>query len=435
MSVWHSVCGTVMPLSPARTQRLAFGTDSALAVGDHLVATTANPDATHVVDLRSWPLNARGMPGFFANSLAATGPTGALVAGRMHHPNPYRLYAFDVESAAVSPRPVAHPWPDIASVFVVNGRALLVPGGSMQASGHTPAWCDDGAVTPLPLPLVESPAEFHHQGALWRAPAPMDRVDVAALPGDEALLIWFERMFRVSPAGVTPLPMDHLFAAWEPLREGRATGIDASGRALMVVHDRLLAVDREGRWELAVPGAEGVRGAVPGPPGVWFLASEERVLVAFLNERTVAEIDLRPMRLAPRMALHNPKPVWVPSRDALLVVHARDAWEFDLGAVRALKRVGFDKLAATQEATHRRAWSRQLKAAGTTSTPLHALSPLTRGGGRVQHPVYGDGAVLHASETMHRGGRTVVATVRFEDRARRFYFVGDGWAECSFALG
>ncbi|MFO0627137.1 MAG: hypothetical protein U0325_16125 [Polyangiales bacterium] len=417
-----------MALAPARTQKLPVSTEMSLAVGSHLLATRSHPDTTTAFDLGAWPLAPRPSMGFFATSVAPLPDGRALAVGRHGHPNPYRLYELACATGAVQARPVTAPWPDLRAVHAVGDRVLLVPGGSLDVAGRQPAWWDDGALTPLDLPVPEAPAIITHEGAQYAGSRRLDGVDVAALAGDEALLIWFERLYRVRAAGVVPLATDHLAAAWEPLREGRYAGLDAQGRARMVVNRRFVAVDREGAWAHVCPGAEAITAAAPGPDGAWLLVGDETLVVMLPAEQAVVEVDLRAMRLAPKMALFMPKAVWVPSREAILVTHAHDAWEFDLAAVLREKRVSMDKHAAALVAARRAAWKRKMKSAGAP-VALDALSPHTRGGGAVTHPAWGDGAVLHASELRHRGAQTITASVLFEDRTRQFNYVGAGWVE------
>lgn len=417
-----------MALSPVRTQKLPVSAEMSLVVGTHLLTTRSNPDTTTAFDLGVWPLAPRPTMGFFATSLAPLPDGRALAVGRHGHPNPYRLYEIDPARGAVRAQALASPWPDLRAVHAVGDRVLLVPGGSLDVAGRQPAWWHDGALTPLDLLLPEEPEGFEHQGARFTLSRRLDGVDVAPLGGDEALLIWFERLYRVSPAGVVPLATDHLAAAWEPLREGRYAGLDAQGRALMVVNRRFVAVDREGAWAHACPGAEAITAAAPGPDGAWLLVGDETLFVVLTAEQAVIEVDLRAMRLAPKMALFMPKAVWVPGRGAILVTHAHDAWEFDLAAVLREKRVSMDKHAAALATARRGAWKRKMKPAGAP-VALDALSPHTRGGGAVTHPAWGDGAVLHASEMRHRGAQTITASVLFEDRMRQFHCVGARWVE------
>lgn len=424
-----------MPLTPVRTAKLPASAEMALAGGDHLALTTTSPDCTWVLDLRAWPLTPRAVPGLFASSMARTASGRVLAVARYLHPNPYRLYELDLAPGAVKPLALGAPWHEPASVFALGDRVLVTPGGTLRANGHRPAWWSDDGLAPLDLALPDLPTPVTHAGKTYVMPDRMDRVDAFALPDGEALLIWFERLYRVAGATVTPLALDHLFAAWEPLREGRQPGFDDRGRALTVVSDRLLAIDRDGAYELAAPGVARTTAAVAGPDGVWFLTGEETLYVVFTREREVLEVDLRPMRLAPKMPLFMPKVAWVPSRDAVLVAHARDAWEFDLAALRREKRVGFDKHAQKLAAAHRSLWSRKVKGAGEAPPALDALSPHTRGGNTpVTHPTYGVGAVTHASEVIHRGVQTITATVLFADRTRTFVFMGDRWEERLWAF-
>ncbi len=424
-----------MTLTPARTAKLPASAEMALVGGDHLVLTATSPDVTHVLDLRAWPLAARSVPGLFASSMARTASGRVLAVARYGHPNPYKLYELDLASGAVKALALGAPWREPQSVFALGDRVLVTPGGTLRANGLRPAWWGDGELTPLDLAPPDLPTPVTHAGKQYLMPDRMDRVDAFALPDGDALLIWFERLYRVSGATVTPLALDHLFAAWEPLREGRVPGFDDRGRALTVVSDRLLAIDREGAYELAAPGVARTTAAVAGPDGVWLLIGEETLYVVFTREREVVEVDLSPMRLAPRMRLFMPKVAWVPSRDAVLVAHERDVWEFDLAALRREKRVGFDKHAQKLAAARRSAWSRKVKSAKAEPIALDALSPNTRGGNTpVAHPTYGVGAVTDASEVIHRGARTVTATVLFEERARTFVFMGDRWEERLWAF-
>jgi hypothetical protein len=424
-----------MTLTPTRTAKLPASAEMALAGGDHIALTTTSPDRTYVLDLRAWPLAGRVVPGLFASSMARTASGRVLAVARHGHPNPYRLYELDLASGAVKPLALGAPWHEPLSVFALGDRVLVTPGGTLRTNGHRPAWWRDGELTPLDLALPDLPTPVTHAGKTYVMPDRMDRVDAFALPDGDALVIWYERLHRVSGEGVTPLALDHLFAAWEPLREGRHAGSDDRGRALSVVSDRLLAIDREGAYELAAPGVPRTTAAVQGPDGVWLLAAEESLYAVFTREREVVEVDLRPMRLAPKMPLFMPKPVWVPSRDAVLVAHSHDVWEFDLAALRREKRVGFDRLAQKHAAAQKSLWSRKVKGAGDAPLALDALSQHTRGGNTpVKHPTYGVGAVTHASETIRGGAQTITATVLFEDRTRTFVFMGDRWDERPWAF-
>ncbi len=423
-----------MALAPTRTATLPASAETSLAWGDHLVLTSTSPDATHVLDLRAWPPSSRSAPGFFASSMARTTSGRVLASARYGHPNPYRLYELDLASCAVRPLDLGAPWHEPHAVFAIGDRVLVVPGGTYRAHGHRPSWWRDGVLTPLDLDPPALPEPVTHGGQRYVMPDRDDRVDAFALPDGDALLLWFERLHRVSGDVVTALPSDHLLAAWTTLREGRQPGFDDRGRAVSVVSDRLLAVDRDGAYELMAPGVGRTTGAVPGPDGLWFLTGEETLSVVFTREREIAEVDLRPMRLAPTMPLFMPKPVWVAARDAVLVTHNRHAWEFDLAALRQEKRVSFDKRAAKQAAARRSLWARKVKAAGAPIA-LDDLSPHTRGGPCVEHPAWGVGVVTHASETLRAGARTITATVLFEDRTRLFVCLGDRWAEVTRAFG
>lgn len=125
-----------------------------------------------------------------------------------------------------------------------------------------------------------------------------------------------------------------------------------------------------------------------------------------------------------------PKPVCVPARDALPVLHERDAWEWDLGAVLRATRVAFAKHA------QRALWKRKVRSAGGAAQPLDRLSMGVRGGGiAVEHPRHGVGVVTHTSETRHAGAITVTATVVFENRQRTFAYQGDRWEEHPWYFG
>jgi hypothetical protein len=422
-----------MTLSPARTMKLPMSTEMSRLVGDRLVATQAHPDTTAAFDLRTWPLAGRAVPGFFATSLAALNDGRCLAVGRHHHPNPYRLYDLDVVSGVVTSLPCESSWPDLRSVRAIGDRVLLVPGGTLGREGSGPAWWRDGALTPLDLPPPPEPETFEHDGKRYATSRRVDGFDVAPLPGGEALVLWFEGLYRASAEGVVPLSDDRFPAAWEPLREGRYDRLDDQGSALMLLNRRLVAVARDGTWSHAAPGAEALTGLSAGPDGTWLLVGDETLSVVSPKERWVIEVDLRPMRLAPKMPLFLPKALWVPSRGAVLVTNAHDAWEFDLAALLAEKRVPMEKHAAKLVAARRSEWKRKLKGAGAP-VAIDALSPLTRGGGAVTHPTWGEGAVLHASEMLHRGTRCIAATVLFEDRPRAFDYVGGRWVEQARAV-
>ncbi len=423
-------------LSPVRTAKLPCACDLGIAWGDRLVLCDTRPDRSYVLDLDPWPMTPRPVVGLFATSMAQTRSGRVFAVARHHHQNPYKLYELDLASAQVRPHPVEAPWHDITSVFAVGERVVLVPGGDLRASGHRPAWWHEGGrVEALDLPTPEPPAPMEWQGRSLGRPAPQDRVDVIALPDDEALVVWFERLYRVTLDGVTPTALDGLFAAWEPLREGRHSGLDDQGRALTIVHDHFVALDRDGVLSEVVPGAYPVRSAVRGPEDTWFLVCGETLLWVFPRAREVVELDLRPMRLAPTMALFCPKPLWVAARDELLVLHSHDVHAFDLGALRGHTRLSWDKLAKKRVASRRSLWNRKLKAAHAAPMALDALSQHTRGGSVVEHPRYGVGVVQHATESSHRGVTTVVATVLFEDGGRQFYFAGDRWIERPWSLG
>lgn len=417
-----------MPIPPARTTKLPVSTEMSIRVGEHLVATSAHPDQSVVIDLRAWPLAGRAVPGFFAASVAPRAGGTALAVARHGHANPYRLYAFDPESRAVAPLRCESPWPDLRSVFDFGGRVLLVPGGSLDVDGRRPAWWRDGALTPLDLPAPPEPEVVEHDGKRYARSRRQDAFDAAPLPGAEALVVWFERLYRATDGGVAPLAADGLVAAWEPLREGRCHGQDDAGRALMLVNRRLVAVDRDGGWVDAAPGAEALTAMAPGPDGSWLLVGDETLTLLLPTERSVIEVDLRAMRVAPRMGLFMPRALWVPSRGAVLVTHAHDAWEFDLATLLREKRISMDKHAAKRVAARRAAWKRALRSGGSP-VALDALSPLTRGGAVVTHPTLGDGAVTHATETLHRGVRCVTATVLFEEGPRQFDCLGARWVE------
>lgn len=418
-----------MTFAAARTMKLPGSSELSLGWGERLALSNTSPDVTHVLDLTKWPLTSRPIHGFFASSMARAKSGRVFALGRHYHQNPYRLYELDLATASVTPRPLHAPWHEPLSVFTVGDRVLLVPGGTLRVNGFRPSWWrESGDIEPLDLTMPALPSPIEHQGARYLMPDRMDRVDVIALPDDEALLIWFERLYRIGRDGVTPLALDGLFAMWEPLREGRHGGLDDRGRALAVIDDLFLALDREGNFELASPGSWPVKGTAPGPDGLWFLTADESLHVVFTREREVLEVDLRPMRLAPRMSLFVPKAMWVPSRDAVLVTHSHDAHEFDLSTLRAAKRVSFEKHAKQLASSRRSLWNRKVKAAGAPIS-LDALSQHTRGGGAVEHPTYGVGAVTHVSEARRADALTVRATVLFEDRNRSFVFVGDRWAE------
>ena len=87
-----------------------------------------------------------------------------------------------------------------------------------------------------------------------------------------------------------------------------------------------------------------------------------------------------------------------------------------------------EKHAAQLVAARHSAWKRELKGAGAP-VAIDALSPHTRGGGAVTHPTWGEGTVLHASDTLHRGTRCITATVRFNDRSRSFDDMAGRWVD------
>lgn len=426
-----------MALQPRRVMKLPLGTELARAVGDHLAACIANPDRTVLFDLRQWPLAGRTLSGFFASQLDARDDGTAVAVARHHHQNPYRLYALDPWSAEVSALPADAGWGELECAHVVGRRVLVAPDrrGHPVGSGAL-AWWEHGAVTPVDLPAPEAPAVVEHDGRRLAMPDRIEHTDVFALPDGDALVIWRQRLFRVSTAGATPLPPDHLFTLGSSLRHGRHDGVDDRGRVLTAFNHRFLAMDRDGDIALASPGSTRVTGSFPGPRGMWFLACEEAVHVVLPDEGAVIELDLREMRLSPRYPLFMPKPVYVPARDALLVLHAHDAWEFDLDAVLREKRVPFAKHAQRATAARRSHWIRKVKAAKGPPRPLDQLSMWVRGGGvTVEHPRHGIGVVTHASETRRGDTMTVTATVVFEDRQRTFACQGDRWVEHPWYFG
>lgn len=425
-----------MAITPARTAKLPTACDLGISWGDTVFLSASMPDVSWALDLRAWPMPARSIPGFFASSVARTRSGRVVAVARHHHANPYKLYELDLEAVRVKGLPLNAPWTSLTSVFAVGDRVMVVPSVDLKDPSRRPSWwAEDGAVEPLELTLPEAPAVIEWGGRRYAPPRPMDRVDVIPLPDDEALVIWFERLHRAGRDGVTPLALDRLFASWESLREGRHGAIDDAGRALAVVHDRFLTLDRDGQHTEISPGSHPVRSAAPGPDATWFLLCDETVHWVFPKEREVIALDLKGMRLSPTMPLFTPKPVWVSARDALLVMHAHDAHEYDLAALRKEKRVPFEKLTAKLASTRRSAWNRKVKDAGPSPMALDALSPHTRGGVVVQHPEYGVGFVKHASEVLHAGTQTITATVLFEHRAREFYFAGDRWIERSWTFG
>jgi hypothetical protein len=142
------------------------------------------------------------------------------------------------------------------------------------------------------------------------------------------------------------------------------------------------------------------------------------------------------MRMAPRMPLYTPKAVYAPARHALLVVHDRDVWEFDLAAVLREKAIPFAKHAEKLAATRRTTWSRKVRSAKTAAIPLDALSMSLRGGGTlVDHPTHGRGVTVHASEMRRAGALTVSAIVLFETGPRTFVYMGDRWQERPWYFG
>lgn len=431
-------CVTVraMGLKPVRTMRLTMNAELARRAGDHLVVSVTSPDRTLIFDLTAWPLTPREVPGLFCPQLEARADGTLLAVARHQHPNPYRPYILDPRTASVTPLDVEPAWREVLGAFALGHDALLVRGGCGDPDAPPCAWWRDGAVTPVALPRPEAPGFVEHGGKKLGMPPRTDTLDAFALPGDEALVISHERLHRVSPREVTPLPPDHLFSLVSPLREGRHVGLDPAGRVLTAVHDRFIAIDREGAITLASPGSDRVRGIAPGPDGMWFLVCDEVVHVVLPDAGAVIELDLREMRMAPTFPLFTPKAVYAPARHALLVVHNRDAWEFDLAAVLREKVIPFAKHAERLAAARRTAWSRKVKAAKTAAIPLDALSMWVRGGGTlIDHPTHGRGVVTHASE-MHRAGvMTVSATVLFETRQRTFVCLGDRWTERPWYLG
>lgn len=424
-----------MALTPARTAKLPVDSDLALAWGERLLLSTTSPDTTLVCDLRDALLKPAAIHGLFASSVARTRGGAVFAVARHHHANPYKLYALDLDGRTVTPCRVDAPWRELTSVFAVGDRVMVVPGGDLRDPSRRPAWWHpDGTMTPVDLPAPEDPSPVERNGKRYARPRPSDRVDVIALPDDAALVVWFERLYRVDAAGVTPLPLDGLFAAWEPLREGRHGGFDARGRALAVVHDRFVALDRDGAWTELCAGSHPVRSASPGPDGTWFVVCDETLQWLFPEAREAIELSLKSMRLAPSMALHYPKPMWSPARDTLSVLHSRDLHAYDLAALRQEKRVSFDKLAQRLAAARRSAWNRKLRAASAAPIALDALSPHARGGQVVEHPAYRTGVVQHVTESVRAGVTTLVATVMFERGGRQFWFAGDRWVHRAWAL-
>lgn len=416
-----------MALQPARTMKLPSSTELSTVIGDHLVATNAHPDRTHVYDLTRWPLAAREVSGFFASHLDARPDGTLLAAARHHHPNPYRLYALDPRTLAVKALPNEGSSNEIAAAFALDDDAIVAPPGP---GDRTPYRWHDGARTPLDLAPPAPPDEVTHDGHRLRMPARHASTDVFPLPHGEAVVVWNERLHRLAGVTITPLATDHVLSFGSPLREGRSVGVDDRGRALTALAWRFVSIDRDGVIELVSPGSDHVTGNVAGPNGTWLLACDEEIHVVFPREQAVIELDLSAMRIAPRFPMFMPKAHWVAARNALLVVHGHDAWEWDFDAVCALKKVPFAKHAAKLASSKRAAWSRKVKAAQGAPIALDALPMSTRGSGTlVEHAEYGPGVVQGCAETRQGGAITVTATVMFEGSTRAFVYQGARWIE------
>lgn len=224
-----------------RAARVTVSCDLGRSLGHEVFLSQGGPDTTEIVSLAAWPPTSQRLSGVLTSSVARTRDGRIFATARTApgartllygvEPNPLRIHALPVRTEA----------PGVVAVWAVDDRVMVL----LPSGGGLAWWRDDGTLDPVSLPQPPAAQKAVFRGRTYACAPPSDTVDVLALGDGDAWVVRHHSLARVGAAGVTTV-VEGIVASADALREGRTAATDASGRAVTVLHEQLIAVDREG---------------------------------------------------------------------------------------------------------------------------------------------------------------------------------------------